>query len=67
VALSPLPVYPLGIFRPEWYLPPVLLADAMFIYSVWVVFRNPGRASRAAKLAMLFALAAFLLGALTVA
>jgi len=66
VALSPLPVFPLSMFRPELYLPVVLLADAMFIYSVWVVFRNPGRASRAAKLAMLLALAAFLLGALTV-
>ncbi len=66
VVLSPLPVLPMGIFRPEVYLPPVLAADAMFIYSGWVVFRNPGRASRAAKLAMLLALAAFLLGALTV-
>jgi geranylgeranylglycerol-phosphate geranylgeranyltransferase len=66
VALSPLPVFPLAIFRPEWYLPAVLLADAMFIYSVRVVFRNPGKASRAAKLAMLLALVAFLLGALTV-
>ncbi len=66
VALSPLPVFPVRFFRPEAYLPVVILADAMFIYSVWVVFRNPGRASRAAKLAMLLALAAFLLGALTV-
>jgi geranylgeranylglycerol-phosphate geranylgeranyltransferase len=66
VAFSPLPVYPLHVFRPEAYLTVVLLADAMFIYSVRVVFRNPGRASRAAKLAMLLALAAFLLGALTV-
>jgi len=67
VVLSPLPVIPLGMFRPEAYLPLVLAADAMFIYSVWIVFRNPGRASRAAKLAMLLALIAFLLGALTVA
>jgi len=66
VALSPLPVFPLAMFRPEIYMPVVLAADAMFIYSVWVVFRNPGRASRAAKLAMLLALVAFLLGALTV-
>jgi len=66
VALSPLPVFPLGAFRAEWYFPAVLAADAMFIYSVWVLFRNPGGAQRAAKLAMLLALSAFLLGALTV-
>ena len=66
VALSPLPVFPLYIFTAGWYLPAVLAADAMFIYSVRVVFQNPGRASKAAKLAMLLALVAFLLGALTV-
>jgi geranylgeranylglycerol-phosphate geranylgeranyltransferase len=66
VALSPLPVYPLGIFPAAYYLPTVLAADAIFIYSVWVVFQKPGTASTAAKLAMLLALVAFLLGALTV-
>ena len=66
VALSPLPVLPLNIFPARYYLPVVLLADAMFIYSVWVVFQKPGTASNAAKLAMLLALVAFLLGALTV-
>lgn len=66
VALSPLPVFPLDIFQPQYYLPTMLLADAMFIYSVWVVFRNPSIASKATKLAMVLALAAFLLGALTV-
>lgn len=66
VALSPLPVFPLAVFRAEWYLPAVLAADAMFIYSVWVVFRKPSTATNAAKLAMLLALVAFLLGALTV-
>jgi len=66
VALSPLPVFPLGIFPARYYLPVVLAADAMFIYSVWVVFRKPSTATNAAKLAMLLALVAFLLGALTV-
>lgn len=66
VALSLLPVFPLGIFETQYYLPTVLMADAMFIYSVWVVSRNPGKASRTAKLSMLLALAAFLLGAVTV-
>ena len=64
VGFSGIPVFPLGIFRPQYYLPMVALADGMFIYSVLVLFRNPGRASQAAKLAMLLALAAFLAGAL---
>ena len=54
----------MGVFRPEYYLPPVVLADGIFIYSVLVVFRNPGMASQTTKLAMLVALVAFLAGAL---
>jgi len=64
VGFSVLPVYPLGLFGPERYLPVVLLADGIFIYCILVVFRNPRRASQAAKLAMLVALLAFLVGAL---
>jgi len=64
VGFSTIPVYPLGVFRPEYYLPPVVLADGIFIYSVLVVFRNPGMASQTTKLAMLVALVAFLAGAL---
>ena len=66
VVLSLLPVFPLRVFETRYYFPIVLLADAMFVYSIWVVSRNPGRASRVAKLSMLLALAAFLLGAVTV-
>ena len=64
VGFSGIPVFPLGMFPPQYYLPLVALADGMFIYSVLVLFGNPGRASQAAKLAMLVALAAFLVGAL---
>jgi 4-hydroxybenzoate polyprenyltransferase len=64
IGLSAIPVFPLGVFRPEYYLPPVVLADGIFIYSVLVVFRNPGMASQTTKLAMLVALVAFLAGAL---
>jgi geranylgeranylglycerol-phosphate geranylgeranyltransferase len=64
VGFSGLPVYPLGIFWPQFYLPIVALADGIFIYSVLVLFGNPGKASQATKLAMLVALAAFLAGAL---
>jgi geranylgeranylglycerol-phosphate geranylgeranyltransferase len=65
VVLSPLPVFPLDIFLPQYYLPAVLAADVLFVYSVWIVFRNPGKASKTTKLAMVLALSAFLLGALT--
>ena len=64
VGFSCIPVFPLGIFGPQYYLPIVALADGMFIYSVLVLFGNPGKASQAAKLAMLVALAAFMAGAL---
>ncbi len=65
VVLSPLPAFPLDIFLPQYYLPTVLAADVMFVYSVWIVFRNPGKASKTTKVAMVLALVAFLLGALT--
>ena len=60
IGLSPAPFF-LGIFG-FLYLVTVLLADAIFIYGAWMISRNPGIASEKAKLAMLLALAAFLLG-----
>jgi len=44
------------------YLLPVVVADAIFIYCSGVHFRNPRRGQRTAKLGMLVALLAFLLG-----
>jgi len=49
------------------YLIPVAAADAIFIYCSAVHFRNPGRGQRLAKLGMLLALLAFLLGGLQAA
>jgi geranylgeranylglycerol-phosphate geranylgeranyltransferase len=66
IALSPLPVYPLGLFSPWLYLPIVVFADGIFIYSVFVVFKNAAIASKTTKLAMVAALLAFLAGAMTV-
>ncbi|MFO7619162.1 MAG: UbiA family prenyltransferase [Thermoplasmata archaeon] len=60
IGLSPLPFF-FGIFG-FLYLIAALLADAIFIYGARMISRNPGRASDAAKAAMLVALAAFLLG-----
>jgi geranylgeranylglycerol-phosphate geranylgeranyltransferase len=66
VVLSPLPVYPLDLFPVFSYLPLVILADVFFILSIWIASRKPGTASMTTKIAMVLALAAFLLGALTV-
>jgi len=64
VGFSGIPVFPLGVFGPQYYLPLVAAADGIFIYSVLVLFGNPGKASQAAKIAMLVALVAFLAGAM---
>lgn len=45
-----------------WYLLAVLVADAIFIYSAVVQFRNPRQGQKFAKYGMLVALVAFLLG-----
>lgn len=49
-----------GAFGPLYWT--VLAADAMFIYAATVVFRDPHRAQKASKAAMLAALLAFILG-----
>lgn len=60
VGLSALPVA-LGLLGP-WYIPAVLLADAIFIVAAFYAVRSPGRSERAMKVAMVVALAAFLAG-----
>ncbi len=60
VALSPAP-YLLELLS-AWYIPAVVAADAMFIYCAQVHFADPKKGQRAAKLAMLVALVAFLMG-----
>jgi geranylgeranylglycerol-phosphate geranylgeranyltransferase len=60
VALSPAP-YLLDLLS-EWYVPVVIVADGIFIYSSIVLFRNPERGQKIAKLAMFIALVAFLFG-----
>jgi geranylgeranylglycerol-phosphate geranylgeranyltransferase len=60
VALSPAP-YLLELLS-IWYVPVVLAADAIFIYSALVLFKNPERGQKIVKLAMFVALLAFLLG-----
>ena len=62
IAFSPLP-FLLGMFG--WsYLFIVLIADAIFIYASASLKRSPRRASTNAKVAMMAALVAFLLGGL---
>jgi len=63
VALSPQP-YLAGYFGLP-YVAAVAVADAIFIYCSGVVFRSPERAQKLAKLGMLVALVAFLLGGIS--
>lgn len=60
VILSPVP----SIFGTFWlgYLAVVLLADGVFIYSSIVHFKNPRKGQRLAKIGMMIALIAFLIG-----
>ncbi|MEM2869774.1 MAG: geranylgeranylglycerol-phosphate geranylgeranyltransferase [Thermoplasmata archaeon] len=64
VLLSPSPVFPMALFQPLYYIPLMVGADAIFIYSLLVLMRNPGLSSRLTKVAMLLALLAFLAGGL---
>ena len=60
VGLSPMP-YLLDLLA--WvYVPVVIVADAIFIYCASIHFRSPEKGQKVAKLAMLIALVAFLLG-----
>ncbi len=60
VAISPAP-YLLELLS-VWYVPVVILADGIFIYCGWIHFRSPEKGQKIAKLAMLVALFAFLVG-----
>ena len=60
VALSPAP-YILDLMS-VWYLPVVVVADGIFIYCALIHFKSPERGQKMAKLAMLVALIAFLVG-----
>lgn len=63
VLLSPMP-YLLEQMS-FWYVPAVAVADAMFIYCAAIHFSDPRKGQKVAKLAMLVALIAFLLGGVT--
>jgi geranylgeranylglycerol-phosphate geranylgeranyltransferase len=60
IALSPAP-YILDLMS-VWYLPVVVVADGIFIYCALIHFENPEKGQKMAKLAMLVALMAFLVG-----
>ncbi len=64
VLLSPLPVFPLGIFSMHQYLPVVAVADALLLFAVYVSYENPSAGSSLFKFGMAVALLAFLAGAL---
>jgi len=58
--LSILPVI-MNSFGPLYYL--IFAADAVFIYSSYIIYRDARKAQKLCKYAMLIALAAFILGA----
>ena len=60
VAVSPVP-YLLELLS-VWYVPVVAVADGVFIYCAWTHFRSPEKGQKTAKMAMLIALIAFLVG-----
>jgi geranylgeranylglycerol-phosphate geranylgeranyltransferase len=63
VVLSPAP-YLLDLLS-VWYVPVVAAADAIFIYCALIQFEKPEKGQKAAKLAMIVALIAFLAGGVT--
>ena len=64
VVLSLVGYYPLNLFG-FGYLATVLVADAVFIYSMTLLFKNPKAARRIWKFAMLLALIAFIISGIT--
>jgi geranylgeranylglycerol-phosphate geranylgeranyltransferase len=60
VILSPAP-YLLSLLS-AWYVPFLAVADTVFIYSAMIHFAAPEQGQKTIKIAMLFALAAFLVG-----
>lgn len=62
IALSPLP-HLIGLLSIS-YLYIVILADVLFVVSCFLIFTSPKRSQKVMKIAMLVALAAFLVGAL---
>lgn len=60
VLLSPVPY--ITDLLSVWYVPVVVVADGIFIYCALIHFRDPEQGQRVAKLAMLVALIAFLVG-----
>jgi geranylgeranylglycerol-phosphate geranylgeranyltransferase len=61
IAVSVVAYYPLHVFG-LGYFAAVLVADAVFVYSMPLLFRNPKAARRTWKVAMLLALIAFIIG-----
>jgi geranylgeranylglycerol-phosphate geranylgeranyltransferase len=64
VMISPMPLMT-GVFSSAgltYYIPPIMVADAMFIYCIFILLRGKSYASTPIKGAMLIALLAFLAG-----
>ena len=64
IAGPALSIWPLIDQSFGWLYCIVLVADAIFIYTAFIIFRNAKKAQKFAKIAMLIALIAFILGVL---
>lgn len=62
IVLSPLPYFA-DLLHPS-YMPIVIIANAIFIYSIIIQCKNPGFAVKTMKLAMIIVLSSFLVGGL---
>ncbi|MEW5759595.1 MAG: UbiA family prenyltransferase [Candidatus Thermoplasmatota archaeon] len=61
IILSPLPYYPLSIYHSYSYITIISIADAIFLYSLILIFKSPKMSSITAKVGMCCALIAFAL------
>jgi geranylgeranylglycerol-phosphate geranylgeranyltransferase len=64
ISTSVLAYYPLNVLGLGYFIA-VLFADALFIYSMPLLFKNPNAARRMWKYAMMIALIAFIVGGIT--
>ena len=64
IAMSPLPLYPFGIFTLS-YLPLIVVADIILISAIPIIIKNPRLSRKILKYGMILAMIAFIIGSIT--
>lgn len=64
IVMSPLPLYPLGIFT-LYYLPLIVIADLILISAIPNIVKNPRLSRKILKYGMILAMIAFIVGSMT--